>query len=299
MSPSKTILFIAVVSFLPTFSLSSVDTFIYGGCSQQKYSPGSPYESNVNSLLTSFVSSASLSTYNNFTVVDDGISGEKTNPVFGIYQCRGDLSSSTGSGDCVRCVARAVSRLGSLCSGACGGALQLDGCFVKYDNASFIGVEDKTVVVRRCGSPVGYNSDELNRRDSVVGYLAASSNGGSYRVGVSGDLLGVAQCTGDLSSGECQDCLMEAIGRLRSDCGDAAWGDVYLAKCYARYYGRGGHSRSNGYGGNHENNDDEIEKTLAIIVGLIAGVTLLVVFLSFMAKSCDRVKGKYGLIIRH
>ncbi|CAA7043694.1 unnamed protein product [Microthlaspi erraticum] len=124
----------------------------------------------------------------------------------------------------------------------------LEGCFVKYDNSTFLGVEDKTVVVRRCGAPVGsYNSDELARRDSVVGYLAASS-GGSYRVGVSGQLQGAAQCTGDLSASECQDCLMEAIGRLRSDCGTAAWGDVYLAKCYARYSSRGSHSRTNAYG---------------------------------------------------
>ncbi|KFK33384.1 hypothetical protein AALP_AA5G006100 [Arabis alpina] len=282
MFPTKTILFIAVVSLVGTFSLAAVDTFVYGGCSQPKYFPGSLYESNVNSLLTSFVNSASLYTYNNFTIPGDIAA------VYGLYQCRGDLSSS--SGDCARCVARAVSRLGSLCVGACGGALQLEGCFVKYDNATFLGVEDKTVVVRRCGSPVGYNSDELTRRDSVVGYLAAS-NGGNYRVGVSGEVYGVAQCTGDLSATECQDCLMEAIGRLRLDCGAAAWGDVYLAKCYARYWGRGGHSRANGYGGNGRNNDDEIEKTLAIIVGLIAGVTLLVVFFSFMAKSCDRVKG--------
>ncbi|XP_024007191.1 cysteine-rich repeat secretory protein 12 isoform X2 [Eutrema salsugineum] len=286
MFSTKTILFIAVVSILGAFSFAAVDTFVYGGCSQAKYFPGSHYESNVNSLLTSFVSSASLSTYNNFTV--NGISGGDSS-VYGLYQCRGDLSSA--SGDCARCVARAVSRLGSLCVGACGGALQLEGCFVKYDNSTFLGVEDKTVVVRRCGSPVGYNSDELTRRDSVVGYLAASS-GGSYRVGVSGELQGVAQCTGDLSGSDCQDCLMEAIGRLKSDCSTAAWGDVYLAKCYARYWLRGGHSRSNGYGGDRDNNDDEIEKTLAIIVGLIAGVTLLVVFLSFMAKSCERAKGQ-------
>ncbi|CAE6062532.1 unnamed protein product [Arabidopsis arenosa] len=285
MFATKLVLFIAVASLLGTFSSAAVDTFIYGGCSQAKYFPGSPYESNVNSLLTSFVSSASLYTYNNFTL--NGISGDISS-VYGLYQCRGDLSS--GSGDCARCVARAVSRLGSLCAMACGGALQLEGCFVKYDNTTFLGVEDKTVVVRRCGPPVGYNSDELTRRDSVVGYLAASS-GGSYRVGVSGNLQGVAQCTGDLSATECQDCLMEAIGRLRSDCGGAAWGDVYLAKCYARYSARGGHSRANGYGGSRNNDDDEIEKTLAIIVGLIAGVTLLVVFLSFMAKSCERGKG--------
>ncbi|XP_010556729.2 PREDICTED: cysteine-rich repeat secretory protein 12 [Tarenaya hassleriana] len=274
--------FVTVVSLAGKPLFAAVDTFTYGGCSQPKYLPGSPYESNANSVLTSLVNSAALYNYNNFTA------GEGQDTVYGMYQCRGDLSNAAG--DCARCVARAVSRLGSLCVGACGGALQLDGCFVKYDNATFLGVEDKTVVLRRCGPPVSYDSDELARRDSVVGYMAAS-NGGAYRVGGSGEVRGVAQCTGDLSASECQDCVMDAIGRLKSDCGNAAWGDVYLAKCYARYSSRGIHSRAYGYGGNDHNNDDEIEKTLAIIVGLIAGVMLLVVFLSFIAKSCERAKG--------
>lgn len=33
--------------------------------------------------------------------------------------------------------------------------------------------------------------------------------------------------------------------------------------------------------------NDETEKTLALIIGVIAGVTLLIVFLSFLSKSSD------------
>lgn len=55
------------------------------------------------------------------------------------------------------------------------------------------------------------------------------------------------------------------------------------------------------------NNDDEIEKTLAIIIGLIAGVALLIVFLSFLRKLYDSGKGisffclsfLYVLILTH
>jgi len=38
-------------------------------------------------------------------------------------------------------------------------------------------------------------------------------------------------------------------------------------------------------------NDDEIEKTLAILIGLIAGVALIIVFLSFLSKVCEKQKG--------
>lgn len=185
-----------------------------------------------------------------------------------------------------------MSQLGVLCLNSVGGALQLDGCFIKYDNATFLGVEDKTVVVKKCGPSIGYDSGELTRRDAVLTFLAGG--GEFYRVGESGRVQGVAQCVGDLSASECQDCLSSAIGRLKTDCGTASSGDMFLAKCYARYSDGGDQSRS-GNGPNKNDDDDngdEIEKTLAILIGLIAGVALIIVFLSFLRKLCEKRDGK-------
>lgn len=181
--------------------------------------------------------------------------------------------------DCATCIARAVSQLGALCSQTCGGALQLSGCFVKYDNETFLGVEDKTVVLKKCGPSDGYDTDAMTRRDAVLAGLAGS--GGLYRVGGSGDVQSVAQCVGDLSAGECQDCTSEAIRRLKSECGTAVFGDMYLGKCYARYSTGGAHAYSKGHN-DHSNND--AEKTFAIIIGLLAGVALIIIFLTFIRK---------------
>ncbi|KAF7132024.1 hypothetical protein RHSIM_Rhsim09G0091600 [Rhododendron simsii] len=226
-------LFLITISTLTRPSASAVDSFVYGGCSQLKYNPGTPYESNVNSMLTSFVNSAAFAGFNNFKISVPGSSAGDV--IYGLFQCRGDV----GTPNCRDCVAKAVSQLGVLCPNSAGGALQLDGCFVKYDNTSFLGVEDKTVVMKKCGTSFGFDSDALTRRDAVMGNLAA---GGQYfRVAGSGDIQGVAQCVQDLSGSECQDCLNEAIGRLKSECGSAAFGDMFLGKCYARYTDRGGH----------------------------------------------------------
>ncbi|XVF71088.1 hypothetical protein PTKIN_Ptkin12aG0006900 [Pterospermum kingtungense] len=259
----------------PTLSSSSTDSFIFGGCTQQKYTPDSPYESNLNSLLTSLVNSATYSSYNNYTIV--GSSPQDV--VYGLYQCRGDLSMP----DCATCVARAVTKSGSLCPAACGGAVQLEGCYVKYDNATFLGVEDKNVVLKKCGPSVEYEKETeiVGRRDAVMSGLI--SGGGQFRVGGSGEVQGLAQCVGDLTVGECQDCLSEAIGRLKSECGAAAYGDMYLGKCYARF-------STSGY--NHyydKSHDDKYihgdgEKTFAIIIGLLAGIALLIIFLAFLRK---------------
>nr|GMD15402.1 cysteine-rich repeat secretory protein 12-like [Ipomoea batatas] len=281
-------LFLAVQMMIDP-SRAAIDTFVYGGCSQMKFTPGTPYESNVNSVLTSFVNSAGSANFNNYKISVPGSS--QSDIVYGLYQCRGDL----GGVDCRNCVGRAVSQLGMLCVDTSGGALQLDGCFVKYDNVSFLGAEDKTVVSHKCGPPISYGSDDETRRDAVLSYLTA---GGQYfRVGGSGRVQGVAQCTQDLSQTECQDCLSDAIGRLRNECGSAPWGDMFLSKCYARYSERGFSSKTGKRSpATDDDNDEEVEKTLAITIGLIAGVAVLVVFLSVLSKLCEP-KGNLALFL--
>ncbi|KAL8137522.1 hypothetical protein V2J09_003523 [Rumex salicifolius] len=276
---------VLIVFFLVHQSSAAVDSFVYVGCSQAKFTPGTPYENSVDSILTSLVNSASYSSFNKFTVGGSGTGGA----VYGLFQCRPDLSNS----DCSQCVARSVSQLGVLCANSAGAVLQLDGCLVRYDDVAFLGVEDKSLVSKKCGPQLGYgDSDELTHRDSVLGYLDGGGGAQSqlFRVSGSGNVQGVAECVGDLSAAECQDCLGEAIGRLKSDCGVAAWGDVYLAKCYARYSIGGSHAHSNSGSSTEE---DETEKTLAILIGLIAVVAIAIIFLAFLRKLCDDQKGTY------
>ena len=118
---------------------------------------------------------------------------------------------------------------------------------MKYDNVMFFGVADTTAMVMSCGKPAGYKhkSDELTQAKVLVDVVASS--GTSYRVERSGKAQAVAQCTGDLSATDCQDCLMEAIQRLKLQpfCGTSTWGDVYLAKCYVGYSSSGSIGKGN------------------------------------------------------
>lgn len=269
--PSFFIYLVSLLSlFIPSYSSSS--SFIYGGCSQIKYVPHSPYESNLNSLLTSLVNSATYSSYNKYSIMG-------SNPqdiVYGLYQCRGDLAMP----DCATCVVRAVSQFADLCPQTCGGVIQLEACFVKYDNTSFIGVEEKNVVMKKCGPSNGFDADQMSRRDGVLGSMCGA--GGLYRVGGGEDVQGVAQCVGDLSMGQCQDCVSEAIRRLKTECGGGVYGDMFLGKCYARYSTSGAH---NSYPKpvNHGNHS-ESEKTFAIIIGLLAGIALIIILATFMRR---------------
>ncbi|XP_042029159.1 plasmodesmata-located protein 7-like [Salvia splendens] len=266
---------ITVFFLIPAASAS--DSFIYGGCSQIKYAAGSQFEANLNSLLTSLVNSATYSAYNKFKIM--GLAPQDV--VYGLYQCRADLAMP----DCATCVAEAVSRLGPLCPQACGAAVQLDGCFAKYDNVSFIGAEDKAVVAKKCGPSGGFDADQMALRDAVLAGLSRA--GGPYRVGGSADVQGVAQCVGDLSNGQCQDCLTDALRQLKAECGGAVFGDMFLGKCYARYSTSGAHAYTQP---NHDHSTahSDSEKTFAIVLGLLASVALLIIFLTFLRRISNR-----------
>ncbi|XP_076884723.1 plasmodesmata-located protein 6-like [Bidens hawaiensis] len=259
--------------------VSSTSPLIYCGCSQVRYTPGTPYDLSVNSLFSSLVNSASVSNFNKFTISPSG-SSQGNNAVYGLFQCEGDLSNS----DCKDCVANSVSQLKTICPQATGGVIQVQGCFVKYNNTSFFGVEDVTVASKRCGPTIGYNSDALSRRDAALASLTAT-NGQYFHASGSGSVQGVAQCVQDLSVSECQDCLTEASGRLRSECEMSTWGDMFLGKCYIRYIDRDQHSRS-------DPGDEDVDKTLALTIGVITGVILLIIFISSLSKSFSKKGGK-------
>ncbi|KAI7747790.1 hypothetical protein M8C21_003013 [Ambrosia artemisiifolia] len=174
-----------------------------------------------------------------------------------------------------------------------GGEIQLEGCFVKYDYTSFFGAEDKTEICRNCGPSIGYNFDVLNRIDSALAYLV-SGNAQYFRGGEFGSIQGVAQCVQDLSLSDCQDCLTEANGRLRSECPTSTWGDMYLGKCYIRYADQGNLNldNNNNNGDKRRGKGGKIKKSVLIwsIVGsiLFSGGATIALFCAY--GNCFNIK---------
>lgn len=256
---------------LSFFHLARAASFIYAGCSPSKYDANSPFQANLNSLLNSIVSGAAQASYNSFKSGDNAGSSASAS---GLYQCRNDLSAD----DCSACVQSAVGQLNLVCTDSYAASLQLDGCFVRYSNEDFLGKPDTTMVYRKCSASSSNDGEFFRRRDDV---LADLQNGVSYRVSSSGSVQGYVQCLGDLNAADCSACLQQAVGQLKNACGSALAADVYLAQCYARYWASGHYFRSSA-----DYSDDDIGKTVAIIVGILAGLALVVVFLSFLRRTC-------------
>ncbi|XP_051146850.1 plasmodesmata-located protein 8 [Andrographis paniculata] len=263
-------LFLFTVALLRIIHGGRANIFIYAGCSLDKFPPNSPYQSDLNALLSALSSSSSRSLYSSFS----------TGNATGLYQCRGDLKTR----DCADCVAAAVSQLDLLCPYTGGAALQLDGCFLRYDDGGdFVGKLDTSLRYKKCSASNGGDAEFVRRRDDMLADLGgAAAAAAGFRVSSAGAVEGYAQCLGDLTAAECGECLAEGAAMVKSLCGAAVAGDVFLAKCYVRYWESGYYGSSSGRSSSEE---DDVGKTVAIIVGVIAGLALLIVLLSLCRKS--------------
>ncbi|ERM94139.1 hypothetical protein AMTR_s00010p00155160 [Amborella trichopoda] len=147
--------------FLTSFhylSLCASDSFVYGSCSQIKFDPTSSYQSCLNSIMASAANSASLSTYNNFTI---------NHSVYGLYQCQNNLPLS----ECFNCIQNSINQLYAICPNSRGGTIQLQDCFLKYDNINFIGVLDTSLIYTRCSPEFSSDSRFYERREEVFAEL--------------------------------------------------------------------------------------------------------------------------------
>ncbi|KAJ4956962.1 hypothetical protein NE237_013745 [Protea cynaroides] len=259
-------------SFLSSHQVKAY-IFIYGGCSQEKYQPNSPFEANLNSLLSSIASSGSQSDFNNFAIGNNTSTPDTA--VYGLYQCRGDLKTT----ECARCTENVVRQITLLCPYCKGATLQLDGCFVRYESIDFLGKLDTNLMYKKCSRSTSNDAEFFRRRDDVLADLQTAT---SFRVSTLGLVEGVAQCLGDLSSADCSSCLSEAVSKLKNVCGAAAAADVYLGKCYAKYWASGYYDSSS-----DSSTDDQVGKSVAIIAGALAGLAIVVVLLSFLRKAMD------------
>lgn len=142
--------FLLSTSISSTVAATDPTAFIYAGCTQSKYTDGSAYQYNVDSTLSSIANAAASAPYGKFTSAN----ASPSSPVNGLFQCRGDLTPP----ECQSCIRSALSQLSPLCPSASGAALQLDGCFLRYGNESFIGKEETNLLYKKCGPvpPNGY-----------------------------------------------------------------------------------------------------------------------------------------------
>ncbi|KAM3701579.1 hypothetical protein ACJW31_05G184700 [Castanea mollissima] len=231
---------LVLLSFLTSLSITS-EAALYRYhfySSQTTFSPNSTYQSNLNNLL-SFLNANSIreTGFYNTTV---GQTQTPENTVYGLFLCRGDLTTN----ECQDCVLTATKEIVQLyCTEEKGAVIWYDECMVRYSNRSFFSI------MKDEPSKILWNFFDITEPDSFLQLklgdlvaVAPNASSGAKKFATketkfteSETLYILVQCTPDLSSFYSRRCLGGAITNLSKSYGGKRGGRVLYPSCNIRY----------------------------------------------------------------
>lgn len=277
---------VSITIFLGSFpfvaTAADYTNLVFKGCADQKFQdPSGVYLQNLKNLMQDLVSQSSQRTFST------AASGEDPNAINGLYQCRGDLSTS----QCYSCVSKIPKISDKVCGKAVAARVQLSGCYLRYEIAGFKQVPETEFLYKVCGSSSSGRTEFEKRRETAFNMAEEGVKSGSslFYTGDYQSVYVLAQCQGDMGTANCGDCVKTAFETVKNDCGDSVSAQLYLHKCYISYsyYPNGIPTISSGTGETRQ----RTQKTVAIAVGGVAGLGFLLVCLMFL-KSVVKKRSK-------
>lgn len=277
---------VSITIFLGSFpfvaTAADYTNLVFKGCADQKFQdPSGVYLQNLKNLMQDLVSQSSQRTFST------AASGEDPNAINGLYQCRGDLSTS----QCYSCVSKIPKISDKVCGKAVAARVQLSGCYLRYEISGFKQVPETEFLYKVCGSSSSGRTEFEKRRETAFNMAEEGVKSGSslFYTGDYQSVYVLAQCQGDMGTANCGDCVKTAFETVKNDCGDSVSAQLYLHKCYISYsyYPNGIPTISSGTGETRQ----RTQKTVAIAVGGVAGLGFLVVCLMFL-KSVVKKRSK-------
>ncbi|KAJ0962355.1 hypothetical protein J5N97_030183 [Dioscorea zingiberensis] len=158
-----------------------------------------------------------------------------------LAQCRGDV----GSSECTKCLADAEREILYLCQNKPEGRIWYDYCFLRYDdNTNFIGQMDTSFFLLFANEENATNPEEFANQTSKLMDIVMTEAGlpGSAGLGrAKFDFMphifiyGLGQCTEDLDTMPCSQCLKTAASLFSDNCKFRKGCQVLYSTCMARY----------------------------------------------------------------
>ncbi|XP_010910873.1 cysteine-rich repeat secretory protein 55 [Elaeis guineensis] len=195
---------------------------------------GSEIQDNIDHVLSDLVAKASVGGF------ATTYSGEGSDIIYGLAQCRGDVSSD----DCSTCLRAAAKELPTVCPDQADARIWYDYCFMRYDNENFIGKDDTEFAlilynVRNATDPEAFDK-EKERLMSRLEAEAVAPGSQEFATGKTEftpnvTIYGLEQCTKDLKPLTCAQCLSSALAKFPDYCRFRQGCRVLYSSCIVRY----------------------------------------------------------------
>ncbi|KAK7314901.1 hypothetical protein VNO77_33431 [Canavalia gladiata] len=200
--------------FVPASNFSKPDpVYLFHNCTDNKtFIANSPFQLYLTTLLSHLSSKAtSVTIFYKESVADT---------VYGLFMCRGDLSSAL----CGQCVQNATHRIASQCPFRQEAIIWYSHCLLRYSYRSFFSqVETSPIFSELNITPVSTPTPEqsyftfalsntLANLATTTAYSSEKYVTGRLKLSANQTIYTLAQCTQDLPSYYCQQCLEDMIG---------------------------------------------------------------------------------------
>ncbi|KAG1331489.1 putative cysteine-rich repeat secretory protein 21 [Cocos nucifera] len=244
--PSSSSLFLLCLLFLLLhLPPIAADDPLYFICSNDNYTANSTYETNLDILLPTLVSNASLSRGFSSSSIS-----QKPNEAYGLALCRGDVNISL----CLSCLSTASHDIVRRCPNKIEAVIWYDHCLLRYSNQrSLATTEESQEFIMWNANAVttdGPLFEKLvNELLTTIADWAAYNTTRKFAAGevkFTTDfpmIYGLVQCIPDLGAGRCQQCLQEIMELIPEWLGSKRGGRVLRVQCnfrfevYKFYYG--------------------------------------------------------------
>lgn len=227
----QVLLVVLLLGLFPVTTLS-VDNPTFVRCAtDSNYTTPSPFATNLALLLSNLTATAS----NSATLFSNSSVGS----AYGLAQCRPDASSS----DCASCLNRSATAFSTYCPFASYATIRFDLCLLRYSSSNFFSQLDDSNPVGLVNPVNASDPTVFNRRlDDLMDEIlpAASQSSSRFSVGTTnfsdfGDIYAMLQCTHDLSTSDCGQCLEQVVLYIPSYCSGKIGCQVFTVSCTARY----------------------------------------------------------------
>lgn len=230
------VLSFVLFSILTLFrTVCNADVNMSGGweCSQGDNSTAeNTFQTNLDSLLKQLAANGHVNSGFYKTT-----SGKKSDRIYGLVQCRADISAS----NCENCTKQSIAVALQDCSKSKTVKVWFTWCYLRYSDEPFFGTwdqssgalfndtnfDDPSVVSQGLNFMSGVAAEAANQRQMFqVGVLD---------VGQSGKRYGMAQCTKDINQADCRKCLDGQLTTFRASVGNKRGWEIYGSSCSMWY----------------------------------------------------------------
>ncbi|MED6120353.1 hypothetical protein PIB30_118685 [Stylosanthes scabra] len=202
---------------------------------QQSLTSG--YKTNLNSVLSWLSSDAATSKGYNHTAVGTATK----DAVYGLYDCRGDVTGTF----CQFCVSTAAADILQHCPNRSSAVIWYNYCILRYSNHDFIGNLTTTPswqipqTKNTTNSTLELQNAETNMQSLIKNatvetkllYAMGEFNSG----GSLGERYGLVQCSRDLTSEQCRECLNDMLDQVPKCCATKVGWQVLAPSCLIKY----------------------------------------------------------------